>query len=76
MCAKDPKISSWLNVLPLSRHGFDLSAQEFHDALAIHYKKPILSPPSTCDGCGSDFSLCHALSCRKGDLVIQRHNEI
>ena len=41
MHAKDSKISSWLNVLPLSRHGFDLSAQEFRDALAIRYKKLI-----------------------------------
>ena len=27
-------------------------------------------------GCGHLFSLSHALSCRKGGLIIQRHNEI
>ena len=32
--------------------------------------------PSDCDGCGTTLSLSHALSCRKGGLVIQRYNEI
>ena len=32
--------------------------------------------PALCDGCGSQFTTGHALDCRKGGLVIQRHNEI
>ena len=32
--------------------------------------------PSSCDGCGSAFSLSHALDCCRGGLVIQRHNEV
>ena len=32
--------------------------------------------PSTCHGCGAPFDLSHALVCRKGGLVTQRHNEI
>ena len=32
--------------------------------------------PDPCDGCSSPFSLSHALSCRKGGLVIQCHNEV
>ena len=76
MRAKDEKISLWLNVLPMARHHFDLTPQEFRDALAIRYKKPLLHIPPNCDGCGSVFDLAHALSCRKGGLVIQRHNEI
>ena len=76
--AKDEKISFWLNVIPTSKHHFDLSAQEFRDALALRYKKPLLCVPSICDGCGASFDLSHALICRKGGLVTQpqRHNEI
>ena len=32
--------------------------------------------PPYCDGCGSPSSLDHFLVCRKGGLIIQRHNEI
>uniref|UniRef100_A0A1X7SKP0 Reverse transcriptase domain-containing protein n=1 Tax=Amphimedon queenslandica TaxID=400682 RepID=A0A1X7SKP0_AMPQE len=46
------------------------------DALSIRYKKPLLLTPINCDGCGSPFDLSHALSCRRGGLVTQRHNEV
>ena len=32
--------------------------------------------PSKCDGCGASLTMQHALDCRVGGLVIQRHNEI
>ena len=32
--------------------------------------------PQSCDGCGDDFSIEHALSCRFGGLVVHRHNEV
>ena len=68
--AKDSKLSSWLNVLPIAKNH---SETEFRDALSIRYKKPL---PINCDGCGSPFDLSHALSCRRGGLVTQRHNEV
>ena len=74
--AKSEKISSWLNVVSAARHQFDLSAQEFRDALAIRYQKQLLGIPPQCDGCSAPFDLAHALSCRKGGLVTQRHNEV
>ena len=73
--AKD-EISLWLTVFPLAKHHFDLSATEFRDALALQYKKLLLGVLSHCDGCGDPFDLSHALSCRKGGLVTQRHNEV
>jgi len=67
-----------LSVLPLARSQFDLSAQEFCDCLALHYKKPLLSLPCVCDGCGASFyiSIEHALDCCFGGLVSHRHNEV
>ena len=74
--AKLNDLSGWLTVLPMSQDHFDLTAQEFRDALVLRYWKPLLNVPSNCDGCGSPFSLNHALICRKGGLIIQRHNEV
>ena len=74
--AKDKKISTWLTVVPVTKHHFDLSAQEFRDSLALRYRKPLQTIPSTCDGCSDLFDLSHALSCRRGGLVTQRHNEV
>ena len=51
--AKDSNISSWLSVLPLATSQFDLSAQEFRDGLALHYKKQLLSLPSVCEVVGA-----------------------
>ena len=48
-------LSSWLNVLPIEKDHFDLSANEFRDALSLRYAKPLLQLPSTCDGCGELF---------------------
>ena len=74
--SKDGRLSGWLTVLPIAKFHFDLSPQEFRDALALRYKKSLLRVPDSCDGCGASFDLVHALDCRKGGLVIQRHNEV
>ena len=50
-------------MLPLGHDQFDLSAQEFWDALALHYRKPLLGLPAKCDGCGSSFAVEHVLDC-------------
>ena len=46
------------------------------DGLALHYRKPLLSLSSVCDGCGAPLSIEHALDCRFGGLVTRRHNEV
>jgi len=74
--AKMNNLSGWLTMLPVSQDHYDLTAQEFRDALALHYWKLLLNVPSSCDGCGTPFSLDHALICRKGVLIIQLHNEV
>ena len=64
-------LSCWLNVLPVQRDNFNLSAVEFRDSLCLRYMKPLLNLPATCDGRGAPFTTSHALDCRKGGLIIQ-----
>ena len=70
------KTSTWLNVLPLQNYHFDLSPLQFRDGLAIRYLRDPPCLPPKFDGCGTALTLQHALDCKKGGLVIQRHNEI
>ena len=74
--ARDNDLGVWLSVIPVESNHFDLGAQEFRDALAIRYHKPLLNLPPKCDGCGATSSLDHCLICRKCGLVVQHHNEI
>lgn len=72
----DGRTSCWLTALPLSYYHFDFSPVEFRDALFLRYGKLPLNLPDKCDGCGGEVSLQHLLDCKRGGLVIQRHNEI
>jgi hypothetical protein len=49
---------------------------EFRDALLLRYARCPPDLPSHCNGCLQKFSVCHALKCKTGGLVISRHNEI
>jgi hypothetical protein len=69
---------AWLSVLPSTVSRTDVSAQGFRDALSMRYAGD--APPDLpvrCDGCrNAPFTLQHALACKKGGLVLFRHNEI
>jgi hypothetical protein len=67
---------AWLTVLPSIVNGTELSAEEFRDALIMRYGERPSNLPRECDGCDAPFSLQHALGCKKGGLVIFRHNEV
>ena len=67
--------SNWMTTLPIEEKGFVLTKREFWDAVAIRYSWPLQRMPSMC-ACGSRFDLSHALSCKKGSFVSQRHNEL
>jgi hypothetical protein len=59
-----------------SQRDTELSAQEFRDALFMRYGITPPDLPDSCDGCEARFTLQHALGCKKGGLVIFRHNKI
>jgi hypothetical protein len=66
----------YLTVTPSVVHSTQLSPQEFRDSILIRYCRSPPDLPSHCDGCSQSFSVPHALACKKGGLVITRHNEI
>ena len=67
--------SSWLTAIPLKDMNFDLSKRKFRDALRLRYDWVIPDSPST-SICGCNFNADHAMICKRGGLIIQRHNEI
>ena len=54
---------------------FQIDKQSFWDLLKIRYGHQLNRLPNIC-ACGVSFSLDHALSCKKGGFITQRHNSI
>ena len=73
--ASEKGASSWLTVVPVSEMDFTLNKQEFTDALKLRYDWPFKDNPTRC-ACGDLFNIDHAMICRLGGFVIQRHNEL
>ncbi len=67
---------TWLTVTPNRLNGTELSTDEFRDSLRLRGGLIPLNLPASCDGCGQGFTLGHAMSCRKGGLVLLRHNDM
>ena len=71
---KTPK--GWLSVAPSIVNGTELSCQEFRDSVLLRYARSPSDLPSTCDGCGKEFTIRHALACKTGRLINGRHDEV
>ena len=68
-------VSNWLTTLPIKDLGYELTKQEFWDAIRVRYDWPLDRIPSKC-ACGASFDMSHALSCKKGGFITLRHNEV
>ena len=67
---------AWLTAMPDTLNGTVLAAEEFRDSLRLRYGLTPTSLPGRCDGCGERFTVDHAMSCKKGGLVLLRHNDV
>jgi hypothetical protein len=67
---------AWLTVMPDKLNGTVLSAEEFRDSLRLRFGLTPSSLPSQCDGCGQRFTVEHAMTCRKGGMIVSRHNNV
>ncbi|XP_044169682.1 uncharacterized protein LOC122953779 [Acropora millepora] len=73
--ATEKGASNWLTVIPIKEMNFNLNKREFRDAVKLRYDWEIADLPAMCT-CGDLFTVDHAMVCRHGGLIIQRHNEI
>ena len=73
--ASEKGASNWLTVIPIDEMGFTLNKGEFRDAVKLRYDWEIADKPSICV-CGDVFNVDHAMVCRRGGFIIQRHNEL
>ena len=63
--SRDKGASSWLTAVP----------QEFRHSLRLRYNMPLSDLPIKCV-CGEKYTVCHALPCKKGGFVAQRHDSV
>ena len=73
--AQEKGSSIWLTVLPLQEQSFNLTKREFRDAVKLRYDWQCDDISSIC-ACGENFTVDHAMICKRGDFVIQRHYEL
>ena len=66
---------AWLSSVPHHLNGTELSQEEFRNNLCLRYGLMPQDIFATCDGCGKNFLIDHAVSCPKGGLLMARHND-
>ena len=71
--AYEKGVSNWLTVMPIDEMCFILDKDESRDALKLRYDWEIADTPSICV-CGDVFNVDHAMVCRHGGFIVQRHN--
>ena len=73
---RSQETGAWLTATPHVLNGTVLSAEEFRDNLRLRFGLDPLHLPDRCDGCSQPFTVEHAMQCRQGGLILQRHNDV
>ena len=73
---RNTETGAWISITPTTIDGLSLSKDEWRDAMRQRYGLALLDIQKTCDGCGAKFTIKHALACKKGGLVVGRHNKV
>ena len=66
---------SWISTIPHFLNNMGISWEEFLDNLRLSYRITPQNTPATCNGCGKNFLIEHALSYQEGGLVLAWHDE-
>ncbi|KAL7524012.1 hypothetical protein ACHAXR_000406, partial [Thalassiosira sp. AJA248-18] len=66
---------AWLSASPNQLDGNLLSAEEWRDNARLRFGMRPIGLCDQCDGCGASFTIEHGLNCKKGGLVVQRHED-
>jgi hypothetical protein len=67
---------AWLTTLPHLLNSSNLSTKEFRDGIQSHFGLVPMALPHCCVGCGTHFATKYIMSCHKGGLILQHHNNI
>ena len=73
--AAEKGASNWLTVIPVKEMDLNLHKREFKDVVHLSYDWPISDVQNVCL-CGEPFNVDHAMICKQGGSIIQRHNEL
>ena len=67
--------STWLTTSPVKDEGYTINKNCFWDLLQLRYGWQLQRLPTICE-CGIRLTMDHALSCKKGDFISLRLNQI
>ena len=74
--AAEKGASTWLTVIPLKEMGFNLNKRQFREALRFRSSNwPFSDIPPKCV-CGEEYSVEHAVICKRGGFIIQRNDKL
>ena len=75
--AKEFQTGYFLNAKPLDSIGYHLAKYDWLDNVAVRYNKPLSESIAKCEACpNEEYTISHALTCKKGSNIIHRHNTL